>query len=666
MFKKILIANRGEIVLRINRTAQRMGIPTVAIYSDADKYGLHVQVCNEAVHVGPSPANESYLAMDKIIAACKETGADAVHPGYGFLSENAKFARALADNGITFIGPRPEVLAMMGDKITANRAANKAGVPTVPGHWDPIPDADAAVSIAKEIGLPVMLKAAAGGGGKGIRIARDEKELREAFRLASSEARSSFGDDRVFIEKFIEHPRHIEIQVLGDGHGNVIHLGERECSIQRRHQKVIEEAPSPIVDPAMREDMGGRAVALAKSVNYSSAGTCEFIVDQQKNYYFLEMNTRLQVEHSVTEFTTGVDLVEWMIRVAAGERLTIRQHDVRMNGWAVESRIYAEDPNRKFMPSVGRLVRYRTPEESRQVRVDSGVYEGGEISHFYDPMIAKVTTWDLTRASAITQMRRALDEFYINGVSHNIAFLTALMANPRFLDGRLTTNFIEEEYPDGFSPAPLEQKELEAVLAAAMLMHLRYLHRAARITGAMPGYRRQISSDWIVVVDGTHYPVSVEENAARSAEEGFDLFVDSHRVSVHSDWQINDPVLRCTVNAMPQRFKVERAGLGYRLYHLGAEISVIVYRKRVAELAKLMPKRKAADMSKYVVSPMPGLLKSLAWQPGDKVVPGDEIAVVEAMKMENIIRSTTPGIIARFHAEPGDTVKVGQIIAELE
>jgi propionyl-CoA carboxylase alpha chain len=666
MFKKILIANRGEIVLRINRTAQRMGIRTVAIYSDADKYGLHVQVCDEAVHVGPSPATESYLAMDKIIAACKQTGADAVHPGYGFLSENAKFARALAENGITFIGPEPEVLAMMGDKITANRAADKAGVPTVPGHWDPLPDADAAVRIGREIGLPVMLKAAAGGGGKGIRIARDEKELREAFRLASSEARSSFGDDRVFIEKFIEHPRHIEIQVLGDGHGNVIHLGERECSIQRRHQKVIEEAPSPIVDPAMREDMGGRAVALAKSVGYSSAGTCEFIVDQEKNYYFLEMNTRLQVEHSVTEFTTGVDLVEWMIRVAAGERLTISQNDVTMSGWAVEARIYAEDPNRKFMPSVGRLVRYRTPEESRQVRVDSGIYEGGEISHFYDPMIAKVTTWDLNRSSAITQMRRALDEFYINGVGHNIAFLTALMANPRFLEGRLTTNFIEEEYPEGFSPAPLDEKEIEAVLAAAMLMHLRYLHRAARITGAMPGYRRQISKDWVVVVDGKHFPVSVEENATRSAEEGFDILVDRRIVSVHSDWQINDPVMRCTVNAVPQRFKVERAGIGYRLYHLGAEISVIVYRKQVAELAKLMPERKAADMSKFVVSPMPGLLRSLAREAGDKVGAGDEIAVVEAMKMENIIRSTTPGVIARFHAEPGDTVKVGQIIAELE
>jgi propionyl-CoA carboxylase alpha chain len=416
----------------------------------------------------------------------------------------------------------------------------------------------------------------------------------------------------------------------------------------------------------MREDMGSRAVALAQSVNYNSAGTCEFIVDQERNYYFLEMNTRLQVEHSVTEFTTGIDLVEWMIRVAAGERLTITQRDVKMRGWAVEARVYAEDPNRKFMPSVGRLVRYRTPEESSQVRVDSGVYEGGEISHFYDPMIAKVTTWDLSRSSAITRMRRALDEFYIKGVEHNIAFLTALMANRRFLEGQLTTNFIDEEYPEGFSPAPLEENELEAVLAAAILMHLRYLHRAARITGAMPGYRRQVPRDWVVVVDDRHFPVSVEQDASRSAEEGFDIFIGGRIVSIHSDWQINDPVMRCTVNAVPQRFKVERAGLGYRLYHLGSEISVMVYRKEVAELAKLMPKRKAADMSKYVVSPMPGLLRSLAREPGEKVEAGDEIAVVEAMKMENIIRSTTSGVIARFHAEAGEIMKVGQIIAEFE
>ena len=456
MFKKLLIANRGEIACRIARTARKMRIKTVAVYSDADKYGRHVRACDEAVYIGPSPAGESYLVIDKIVSACRRMNVDAVHPGYGFLSERTAFAKGLADEGIAFIGPNPEVIRLMGDKILANRAAKEAGVPTVPGHWDQIPTAEEAVGVAQEIGFPVMLKAAAGGGGKGIRIARDEAELKDAFRLATSEARSAFGDDRVFIEKFIEQPRHIEIQVLGDKHGNVIHLDERECSIQRRHQKVIEEAPSPFLDSATRREMGMRAVALAKSCGYDSAGTCEFIVDQRRNFYFLEMNTRLQVEHSVTEFTHGIDLVEWMIRVAAGEKLTIRQEDVQPHGWSVEARVYAEDPNRKFMPSTGRLVRYREPVESDEVRVDSGVYEGGEISMFYDPMIAKVTTWGRDRDSAIALMRRALDEFYIKGVHHNLAFLTALMANPRFLQGRLSTAFIAEEYPDGFSPAPLE------------------------------------------------------------------------------------------------------------------------------------------------------------------------------------------------------------------
>ena len=456
MFKKILIANRGEIACRIARTARKMGIKTVAVYSDADKYGRHVKASNEAVYIGPSPASESYLVIDKIVSACRRMHVDAVHPGYGFLSERTTFAKALADEGITFIGPNSDVIRLMGDKILANRAAKEAGVPTVPGHWDQIPTVEEAVGIAQGITFPIMLKAAAGGGGKGIRVARDEAELKDAFRLATSEARSAFGDDRVFIEKFIEQPRHIEIQVLGDKHGNVIHLDERECSIQRRHQKVIEEAPSPFLDGNTRREMGMRAVELAKACGYNSAGTCEFIVDQRRNFYFLEMNTRLQVEHSVTEFTHGIDLVEWMIRVADGEELTIRQEDVRPHGWSVEARVYAEDPNRKFMPSTGRLVRYREPVESDEVRVNSGVYEGGEISMFYDPMIAKVTTWGRDRDSAIALMRRALDEFYIKGVHHNIAFLTALMANPRFLQGRLSTAFIAEEYPDGFSPAPLE------------------------------------------------------------------------------------------------------------------------------------------------------------------------------------------------------------------
>jgi propionyl-CoA carboxylase alpha chain len=666
MFKKILIANRGEIACRIARTAKRLGIPTVAVYSDADKYGRHVKMCDEAVYLGGSLAKESYLDIDKVVNACRRIGADAVHPGYGFLSENTKFAKALADNNITFIGPNADVIRLMGDKILANRAAKEAGVPTVPGHWDVIPDPDAAVTIAAGIGFPVMLKAAAGGGGKGIRIARDEQEVRDAFRLATSEAASAFGDDRVFIEKFIEQPRHIEIQVLGDKHGNVVHLNERECSIQRRHQKVIEEAPSPFLDTATRNEMGRRAAELARKCGYDSAGTVEFIVDQRRNFYFLEMNTRLQVEHSVTEFIHGVDLVEQMIRIAAGEELSLKQEDLVPHGWAIESRIYAEDPNRKFMPSTGRLVRYREPVESEEVRVDSGVYEGGEISMFYDPMIAKVTTWGRDRDGAVALMRRALDEFYIKGVHHNIAFLTALMANPRFLQGRLTTNFIAEEYPDGFAPAPLEPADIDNIIAVAMLMHLRYMYRAKNVSGQMPGYGRRIAPDQVAVINNVYYPVTVEEHAGRGSEEGFDITRDGHTLSVRSDWEIGEPVLRCTVNAVPQSFKVERVGIGYRLYHMGAEVDVVVYTARVAELAKMMPERQPPDMSKYLISPMPGLLQSVAVEPGEKVDSGTELAIVQAMKMENILRAQRPGKVGKIHAKAGDTLSVGQIILEFE
>lgn len=666
MFKKILIANRGEIACRIARTAKKMGIKTVAVYSDADKYGRHVRACDEAIYIGPSPAAESYLVIDKLLSACRQTGADAVHPGYGFLSERTTFAKALADEGITFIGPNAEVIRLMGDKILANRAAKEAGVPTVPGHWDQIPTSEEAVEIANGIGFPVMLKAAAGGGGKGIRIAHDEAELKEAFRLATSEARQAFGDDRVFIEKFIEQPRHIEIQVLGDKFGNVIHLDERECSIQRRHQKVIEEAPSPFLDAATRHDMGMRAVNLAKACGYDSAGTCEFIVDQRRNFFFLEMNTRLQVEHSVTEFTHNIDLVEWMIRVAAGEEMTIRQEDVQPHGWSVEARVYAEDPNRKFMPSTGRLVRYREPIESDEVRVDSGVYEGGEISMFYDPMISKVTTWGRDRDSAIALMRRALDEFYIKGVHHNIAFLTALMANPRFLQGRLSTAFIAEEYPEGFAPAPLESQDVDSIVAVAMLMHLRYLFRAKEVSGQMPGYGRRFHPDWVAEINKKFYPVTIEEHAGRGSEEGFDITRDGRILSIRSDWVVDDPVVRCTINSVPHSFKVERVGIGYRLYHLGAEVDVMVYTAKVAELAKKMPERKPPDMSKYLISPMPGLLQSLSVEAGERVDEGDELAIVQAMKMENILRAARSGKVTKLHANAGDTLSVGQIIMEFE
>ncbi|HRK95461.1 MAG TPA: acetyl/propionyl/methylcrotonyl-CoA carboxylase subunit alpha [Rhodospirillales bacterium] len=666
MFKKILIANRGEIACRIARTAKRMGLTTVAVYSDADKYGRHVGMCDESVYLGGSLASESYLQMEKIVNACRRMGVDCVHPGYGFLSENTNFAQALANAGIAFVGPNSDVIRLMGDKIMANRAAKEAGVPTVPGHWDAIPTPDDAVEIAKGIGFPVMLKAAAGGGGKGIRIAHDEAEVRDAFRLATSEARSAFGDERVFIEKFIVDPRHIEIQILADKHGNVFHLNERECSIQRRHQKVIEEAPSPFLDAATRREMGERAVALARSAGYDSAGTVEFIADQRRNFYFLEMNTRLQVEHSVTEFTHNIDLVEWMIRIANNEKLPLNQAQIQPHGWAIESRIYAEDPNRKFMPSTGRLVRYREPEESQDVRVDSGVYEGGEISMFYDPMIAKVTTWGRDRDAAIALMRRALDETYIVGVHHNIAFLTALMANPRFLQGRLSTNFIPEEYPDGFSPAPIEKQDIDAIVAVSILMHLRYLYRAKDVTGQMHGYERKIVPDWVVSVNGTYYPIRVEQFVGRGSEEGFDVTREGHLLAIRSDWQVGEPVLRCTINAEPQRFKVERDGLGYRLFHMGADVKVMVYSERVAELAAMMPERKPPDMSQYLLSPMPGLLQSLAVEAGERVDTGDELAIVQAMKMENILRATRPGRVVKLHAEPGSTLSAGQIILEFE
>jgi propionyl-CoA carboxylase alpha chain len=665
LFKKILIANRGEIVLRVNRTATRLGIPTVAVYSDADKYSVHVAACDEAVRIGPASVRESYLVVDKIIAACRETGADAVHPGYGFLSENAAFARALEDAGITFIGPSPQVMELLGDKITSSEEAIKAGVPTVPAHLEPLREVERAKSIAREIGYPIMLKASAGGGGKGIRVVREEGELEESLRLTTSEAQTSFGDDRVFIQRFIENPRHIEIQVLGDRHGNVVHLGERECSIQRRHQKVIEEAPSPAVDEALRREMGERSAALARAVGYSTAGTIEFMLDGDGQFYFLEMNTRLQVEHSVTEFVTGLDIVEWMIRVAAGERLPFRQENIAVRGWAIESRIYAEDPNRGFLPSTGRIVRYRAAQEGPQVRVDNGVYEGGEVSMFYDPMIAKVTTYDRNRDMAVALMRRSLDEFYINGVAHNLAFLTALMANPRFLRGDLSTNFIAEEYPHGFIPAPLDAGQIGNIVAVAALMHLRYIYRASRIAGAMPGFGRVIPRDWVVVIGDTHHPVNVEPIADRP-EEGFHITTADGTTAIHSDWKVGDPVLRCTINAYPQRFRVARSGLGYKLFHLGSEIDVVVYRKRIGELAKIVPERKPRDMSKYVMSPMPGMLKTIAVEEGDSVGPDSELAVVEAMKMENVLKSSRFGRIAKVHANAGDTLSLGQIIAEFE
>ncbi len=661
MFKKILVANRGEIACRVFRTARRMGIKTVAVYSDADRDALHVEMADEAVHIGPPPSAQSYLVMDNIIAACKQTGADAVHPGYGFLSENKTFAEALDGAGIAFIGPGTYAIEAMGDKITSKTLAVKAGVNTIPGFTGVIENADHAVRIANEIGYPVMLKASAGGGGKGMRVARNDAECREGFERATNEARSSFGDERVFVEKFIQNPRHIEIQIIADAHGNAVYLGERECSIQRRHQKVIEEAPSPFIDEATRRAMGEQAVALARAVDYKSAGTVEFIVDAERNFFFLEMNTRLQVEHPVTEMVTSCDLVELMIRVAAGEKLPIKQCDVMIRGWAIEARVYAEDPFRNFLPSIGRLVFYRPPPENEDVRVDTGVFEGGEVSMYYDPMIAKLVTYGASRDQAIEHMRAALDSYYIRGVSHNISFLAALMAHPRFVEGRLTTNFIAEEYPDGFHAGDVPHEDPARIIAVAASVNRRYRERAARISGQLPGHERKVRDDWVVVMDGEQHPVVVTNVAG-----GHDVEYNGESFAVRSDWQFGQPLFRGTFNGSPICVQIERANQRYHLFHGGSQVELMVMTPRAAELNAYMPVKVPPDMSKFVLSPMPGLLVSLAVQVGQDVKAGEEIAVVEAMKMENTLRAARDGKVMALHAKPGDTLAVDQPIAEFE
>ncbi|MTJ81603.1 MAG: acetyl-CoA carboxylase biotin carboxylase subunit [Telmatospirillum sp.] len=662
MFKKILIANRGEIACRVIKTARKMGIATVAVYSDADKDALHVQMADEAVHIGPAPSAQSYLVIDRIVEACRRTGAEAVHPGYGFLSEKREFQEALAAAGIAFIGPDAHAIFAMGDKIESKKLAKAAGVSSVPGFLGVIKDADEAVSIAREIGYPVMIKASAGGGGKGMRLARTDTEAREGFASATNEARSSFADDRVFIEKYIENPRHIEIQVLGDSHGHVIYLGERECSIQRRHQKVIEEAPSPFLTAAVRAAMGEQAVALAKAVNYKSAGTVEFIVDTERNFYFLEMNTRLQVEHPVTELVTGLDLVEWMIRIAAGEQLTLRQQDVRIRGWALEARVYAEDPFRNFMPSIGRLTRYLPPEESANVRVDTGVYEGGEISMYYDPMIAKLCTFAPVRDLAISHMRRALDEYFIRGLNHNIPFLAALMAHPRFVRGDLTTNFIAEEYPDGFHAEDLPVEDPRLLVGVAAFIHRRHVEREATLSGQMPGHEVKVGSDWVVRFGDQNYPYTI-----RDIEGGYALEMGGPTVTVLSDWEIGQPFFRGVVNDDNDHqvvVQMDRHGIGYRLFHAGSRADVVVLTPRAAELAALMPVKAPPDMSRFLLSPMPGLLVSLAVEEGQEIKAGEVLAVVEAMKMENILRAERDGTVASIHARPGESLSVDQKIVE--
>jgi propionyl-CoA carboxylase alpha chain len=661
MFDKILIANRGEIACRVIKTARKMGIKTVAVYSDADKEALHVRMADEAVHIGPSPSAESYLIADKILDACKQTGAQAVHPGYGFLSENAGFTAALDKAGIAFIGPGNHAITTMGDKITSKLLAAEAGVSTIPGYTDIIDDAEHAVKIASDIGYPVMLKASAGGGGKGMRVVRNEAECRDGFERARNEAVSSFGDDRIFAEKYIEEPRHIEIQILADSHGNTIYLGERECSIQRRHQKVIEEAPSPFLDEKTRKAMGEQAVALAKAVDYKSAGTVEFIVDAKRKFYFLEMNTRLQVEHPVTELITGLDLVEWMIRIADGEKLTIKQKDVKLTGWAIETRVYAEDPFRNFMPSTGRLVNYIPPEETEHVRVDTGIEEGSEVSMFYDPMIAKLITYGADRNEALDHMGEALDAYYIRGVSHNISFLNALIAHPRFIKGNLTTNFIAEEYPDGFFAGDVPQADpaLAIVVAAATYRH--QMDRAALLSGQVPSHERQVPREWVAVINREEHPVTV-----KTVHGGYDITYNGEQYHLLTDWKPGEPLVRATVNGEQVCFQLDREGAGYQLFRRGAQIDVLVCTPRAAELNRHMLEKIPPDLSKFLLSPMPGLLVKMSAQPGDEIKAGEELAVVEAMKMENSLRAAEDVIIAKVMADQGDSLVVDQPILEFE
>jgi propionyl-CoA carboxylase alpha chain len=667
MFKRILIANRGEIACRIIKTARRLGIATVAVYSEADADSLHVEMADEAVPIGPPPASESYLAIDKIIDACRKTGAEAVHPGYGFLSERADFPAALAQAGIVFIGPNPKAIAAMGDKIESKKAAAKAKVSTVPGHLGVIADEKQAVKIADEIGYPVMIKASAGGGGKGMRIAHSQAEVAEGFTRARSEAKSSFGDDRVFIEKFIIDPRHVEIQVLGDKHGNVIHLGERECSIQRRNQKVVEEAPSPLLDAATRASMGEQAVALAKAVGYDSAGTVEFVATQDKSFYFLEMNTRLQVEHPVTELVTGIDLVEWMIRVAAGETLAIKQSDVKLSGWAVETRVYAEDPTRNFLPSTGRLVRYRPPPETSAggvtVRNDTGVYEGGEISLYYDPMIAKLVTHGATRKQAIAAQTDALDGFAIEGVRHNISFLAALMQHRRWQVGDLSTAFLAEEYPRGFHPL-VPAGEVARTLAAVAAAADHVLgERKRRISGQRPGAAVTREQRRAVRLGESEIALDITREAdrllVRFAGDG-----ERSSYALASAWKPGDPIWSGTIDQRPISVQLRPVLNGFELFHRGIETRAYVYTEREAAAARLMPAKKVVDTGKAVRCPMPGLVVSIAVAEGQEVKAGETLAVVEAMKMENVLRAERDGVVKAIKAKPGDSLAVDAVIME--
>ena len=667
MFKKILIANRGEIACRVIKTARKMGIQTVAVYSDADANALHVKMADEAIHIGPPPANQSYIVIDKIMDAIRKTGAEAVHPGYGFLSERMDFAAALEKEGVVFVGPPSPAIEAMGDKITSKKLAQEAGVSTVPGYMGLIADADEAVKISGEIGYPVMIKASAGGGGKGMRIAWNAQEAREGFESSKNEAANSFGDDRIFIEKFVTQPRHIEIQVLADKHGNCVYLHERECSIQRRNQKVIEEAPSPFLDEATRKAMGEQACALAKAVGYTSAGTVEFIVDGNRNFYFLEMNTRLQVEHPVTELITGIDLVEQMIRVANGEPLPFKQEDLKINGWAMESRLYAEDPYRNFLPSIGRLTKYKPPVEGHTVRGgtvrnDTGVEEGGQISMYYDPMIAKLCTWAPTRLEAIEEMRLALDTFEVEGIGHNLPFVAAVMDHPRFTSGNMTTAFFAEEYPEGFQGVTLDAATLRQVVAATAAMNRVSEIRLSRISGTLGNHERKVGDEWVVSLQGEEFAVHVQADPDGSTV----TFADGAKLRVASDWTPGKSLAELLIDSAPLVLKVNPIPMGYRIRVRGADLKVHVRTPRAAELAKLMPEKLPPDTSKFLLCPMPGLVVKINVAEGDEVQEGQALATVEAMKMENILRAERKGVVKKVNAAPGASLKVDDVIREFE
>lgn len=659
MFESVLIANRGEIALRIMHTARKMGLRTIAVYSEADTNALHVKEADEAVYIGPSPAAESYLNSDALLSAIDRSGAKCVHPGYGFLSENEQFARAVTKMGVAWVGPKPDAIHKMGDKIESKKIARAAGVNTVPGVLDAISNADKAREIAAEIGYPVMIKAAAGGGGKGMRVAHSEADLVDGMGLASSEAKSSFGDARVFIEKFFENPRHIEIQILADQHGNVLSLGERECSIQRRHQKVIEEAPSSFVSDEMRTRMSEQSVALAKEVGYVSAGTVEYIVDQKGEFYFLEMNTRLQVEHRVSELITGIDLVEQMFRIAAGEELKFKQEDVTFTGWAFESRVYAEDPARGFLPSTGRITRYSEPEINGTLVIDSGVYEGGEVSMFYDPMIAKICTHATTRDGAIDLMKQALGETIIRGIAHNISFLDAVLSHERFRSGDISTNFIEQEYPAGFIGDVLDSEAKRVCMAVVTFCYLRMIERAAKISGQLPKRQRAIGQRWVVNIMDSNYPVY-----ARPREHGYDIGYDGGLIVIRSSWKLGNPLFQGTVNGLPISVKTKRLPEGFMLGYAGYDVKAVVRSPVVAQLAQYMPQVTDGSSEHELRAPIAGLVSKIHVQEGDSVRAGDPLCVIEAMKMENLIYADHDAVIEKVYVNAPASVGADELMME--